>query len=82
MLLWCCLQCAHLGCPRTEEGHSVAHYKKTGHCIFINSEGSGWCHECDAWLKEQDIQRHRLNANINKFGGNYQSKVNSIVKIT
>jgi uncharacterized UBP type Zn finger protein len=49
-----CLNCGHVGCCDSFNGHATAHAKATGHPLIrslpLNASSFTWCYECNAYL--------------------------------
>jgi len=73
---WICLFCARQFCSRYVGKHCVSHWEETkaaspseGHHLAI-SEGdlSVWCHECEAYVNNAEVQPHVVRLQTLKFG--------------
>lgn len=72
---WICLFCGRPYCSRYVAKHSLEHWQETrrnlcnGHHLMI-SEGdlSVWCHECEAYIENADVQPYVERLRAVKFG--------------
>jgi uncharacterized UBP type Zn finger protein len=49
-----CLNCGHIGCCETTNGHALAHSKASDHPVIrqlpVSEKSFTWCYGCNAYL--------------------------------
>lgn len=49
-----CIECGHVGCCESQQGHNTAHFRESGHPVIKSLPLGGgsftWCYECGRYL--------------------------------